>query len=185
LSSPQSIGAKILDGAVGGWELAGMGGWRTGRPVRLNPSNANINNNIRMEVTYGSFIDPSKPDVANPAFTDNSKVFYSSRDTLPKDPLRRFYNAKDADQFVYGTLPPVFPRLRQPSRYDYDMSLMKAFYLSGDNRRYLQVRMEGTNFLNARGFGNYNTSINTTYFGMITSAGQSPRNIQISARLVF
>jgi hypothetical protein len=45
--------------------------------------------------------------------------------------------------------------------------------------------MEGTNFFNIRGYGNYNTSIGTTYFGLITSAGQNPRNIQISARIVF
>lgn len=186
LGSPQSIGAKILDGAVGGWELAGMGNFRSGRPVRLNPSNANINNNIRMEVTYGSFIDPANPTASNPAFAgDMSKVFYSSRDPIPTSPLRRFFNAKDADQFVYGTLPPIFPRLRQPSGYAYDMSLMKAFYLGGEGKRYVQVRMEGTNILNIRGFGSYGTTINTTYYGMITSAGMSPRNIQISARLVF
>ena len=77
------------------------------------------------------------------------------------------------------------PRLRQPSSYQYDMSLMKAFYFTEEGKQYLQFRMEGRNFFNIRGFGAYNTTIGTRYFGMITAAGQSPRSIQMSARIVF
>ena len=79
----------------------------------------------------------------------------------------------------------IFHNLRQPSSYSYDMSLMKAFPLASEGKRYLQFRMEGRNILNIRGYGPYNTTIETKYFGLITSAGQSPRAIQVSARIVF
>jgi hypothetical protein len=185
LGAPQTIGMKVLDGIVGGWELAGLGTLRTGRPITLVATTPNINNNIRAEWTYGNFIDPTNPTTSNPAFTSNSNVFYSSRDPLPQEPMRRFFNARDAQLFQYGDLPPIFPRMRQPSSYQYDMSLMKAFYFTAEGKQYLQLRMEGRNFFNIRGFGNYTTTIGTRYFGMITSAGQSPRSIQISARIVF
>ncbi len=185
LGDPQGVGMKLLDGVAGGWELAGMGSLRTGRPITLVATTPNINNNIRAEWTYGNFIDPTNPTTSNPAFTSNSGVFYSSRDALPTDPLRRFFNAKDAQVFQYGDLPPIFPRMRQPSAYSYDMSLMKAFYFTSEGKQYLQVRMEGRNFFNIRGYGTYNTTIGTRYFGMITAAGQEPRTIQVSARIVF
>ena len=186
LGSPNSTGAKILDHAVGGWEIAAMGFHRSGRPVTLQATTPNINNNIRMEWTYGNFIDPSNPTVDNPAFSTDDTVFYSSRDAVPSDPMRRFSNAKDAAIFTYGNLPPIFPRLRHPSSWGTDVSLMKSFYLTADDRSYLQFRMEGRNFFNIRGFGNYNTTIGTKYFGMITDAGaEGPRTIQMSLRLVF
>ncbi|MEO8126580.1 MAG: TonB-dependent receptor [Bryobacteraceae bacterium] len=185
LSSPQGWAMKVVDGAVGGWELAGLGSFRTGRPIPLVATTPNINNNIRAEWTYGNFIDPNNPTVSNPAFSDNSKVFYSTRDAVAADPLRRFFNAKDAALFTYGNLPPIFSTIRQPSAYSYDMSLMKAFPLASDGKRYLQFRMEGRNILNVRGYGPYNTTIGTKYFGLITAAGQSPRAIQMSARIVF
>jgi hypothetical protein len=112
-------------------------------------------------------------------------VFYSTRDALPTDPQRRFFNAKDAAVFTYGNLPPIFSKLRQPSSYSYDMSLMKAFRFDSEGKRYLQFRMEGRNILNIRGFGPYNTTIGTRYFGLITTAGQNPRAIQMSARIIF
>ncbi len=185
LGGPSSIGGKILDGAVGGWELAGVGSIRSGRPVTLAASNININNNIRVEATYGNFIDPSNPTINNPGFASNDKVLFSSRDTIPTDIQRRFYNVANAQQFVYGNLPPIFPRTRHPGNTNYDMSLMKAFYFTDNRSRYLQLRMEGTNFFNIRGWGPYGTTIGTRNFGLISSAGNSPRTIQVSMRLVF
>jgi hypothetical protein len=185
LSSPQNFGMKVLDGALGGWELAGMGTIRSGRPVTLVATTPNINNNVRVEWTYGSFADPNNPTVDNPAFNTNGNVFYSTRDPLPDQPLRRFFNAVDAKQFTYGTLPPIFPRLRHPGNYNYDVSLMKSFFLTRERGTYLQLRLEGNNFFNIRGYGNYNTTIGTRYFGMITDAGNAPRNLQVSMRLIF
>lgn len=185
LGSPQSIGAKILDGAVGGWELAGIGTYRSGRPIVLTATTPNINNNIRAEWTYGNFIDPTNPTIDNPAFGGKSSVFYSTADTVPTNPSRRFFNATDAQVFTYGNLPPIFPRTRQPMNINYDMSLMKSFYFTTEHRSYFQLRMEATNFFNIRGFGTYNTTIGSKYFGMITAAGNTARAIQASARIVF
>jgi len=185
LGSPSNFGPKILDGAIGGWQLAGLGSYRSGRPVILDATTPNINNNIRAEWTYGNYLT-TDPNILNPAFTDNSQVLYSSRDTRPANLVRAFTNVGDAQLFTYGTLPPIFPKIRQPSRTQYDMSLMKAFPFNADARRYLQFRMEGSNIFNIRGYGNYNTKIGTNDFGLITNAGPyGPRTIQVSARIVF
>ena len=69
--------------------------------------------------------------------------------------------------------------------FNSDMSLMKSFYFLPEHRSYLQFRMEASNIFNIRGFGPYNTTIGSKYFGMITAAGNTERSIQMSARIVF
>ena len=185
LSRPNSFGSNLVDYAIGGWQLAGLGSYRSGRPVVLQGATPNINNNIRAEWTYGNYLS-SDLNILNSAFTDKSQVFYSSRDPRPANIVRAFTNVGDAKLFTYGTLPPVFPNVRQPSRTQYDMSLMKAFPFTTDGNKYIQFRLEGSNIFNIRGWGNYNTSIGTNDFGLITSAGPyGPRTIQVSGRFVF
>lgn len=185
LGTPANFGTKALDFVVGGWELAGLGSYRSGRPVVIQGTSRNTNNNIRVEWTYASF-GPGGATIDNPAFTDKNQVFYSTRDARPPGLVRRFDNVVDAQKFVYGTLPPIFPNLRHPSRIGYDMSLMKAFYFRPEGRQYLQFRMEGTNIFNIRGFGNYGDVFGTNDFGLITQAGPfGERRIQMSARIVF
>lgn len=66
------------------------------------------------------------------------------------------------------------------------MSLMKAFPFTAEGKRYLQLRLEGSNIFNFRGWGNFNTTIGTNDFGLITGAGPyGPRTIQVSGRIVF
>lgn len=51
---------------------------------------------------------------------------------------------------------------------------MKKFFFTGEGKRYLQFRMEGSNIFKISGFGRYNTG-----------AGNTERRIQMSARIVF
>ncbi|MDZ4796976.1 MAG: TonB-dependent receptor, partial [Bryobacteraceae bacterium] len=184
LGTPNSFGAKALDFAFGGWEFAGTGILRSGRPVVFDATTPNINNNVRVEWTYGSFAGAGT-SVSNARFGDPRQVFYSQADARLNDRITRFDNVVDAQRFTYGTLSPVFGDLRHPGRTNYDLSLMKAFYFSSERKQYLQLRMEGTNIFNIRGFGSYNTKIGTRDFGLITAPGNTERRIQMSARIVF
>jgi hypothetical protein len=184
MKSPDNFGQKALDFVVGGWELAGTGSYRSGRPVVLNARTPNINNNIRVEWTYGNYLT-ANPSIDNSRFTGFSQVFRGPLDGRSTDMVRRFDNVGDAQLFTYGNLPPIFPNTRNAGIATYDMSLMKAFRLNSDGRRYVQFRMEGNNILNMRGFGPYNTQIGTLDFGLITSPGLPARTIQASVRVVF
>lgn len=64
--------------------------------------------------------------------------------------------------------------------------MAEAFRTSRDQEgRFLQLRMEAVNALNQRAFGPYNTTMGTPYFGLITTAGNVERRMQVSARIVF
>jgi len=88
-----------------------------------------------------------------------------------------------AQLFVLGNLPVNDPGYRNPSFHQMDISIMKNFRIR--EGKYLQIRAEGQNAFNIRGFGQYNSSVGSNNYGLITSAGNSPRQIQMSARINF
>ncbi len=207
LGSGNTLGRKVADYVVGGWQLAGLGSYRSGRPVMFDFASSGLNaGNLRIERTYGTFAT-SDPNVVNPLFTNKSQVFYSSRDPRPANLIRAFTNLVDTRPFVYGTVPPIFPNVRHPGRTQYDMSLMKSFPFTADGGKYLQFRVEGSNIFNIRGWGDYNATVGFADFGLITSVtpsrpaqggagGRTPssasvpteygaRTIQVSARIIF
>ena len=63
------------------------------------------------------------------------------------------------------------------------MSLMKNFRFK--EGRYLQIRAEGQNAWNIRGLGGVSASAGSPGYGLITSAGNTARQIQLSARINF
>ena len=90
---------------------------------------------------------------------------------------------KSAQSFVSGNLPPNDPAYRNPSFYQMDISLMKNFYFT--ETRYVQFRAEAQNVFNIRGLGNIQSQIGNTYYGLITTAGNTERQIQLSLRVNF
>jgi hypothetical protein len=89
-----------------------------------------------------------------------------------------------AQNYVAGNLPAVDPSLRNPTFTQTDLSIMKNFYVHSE-KRYLQIRAEGQNAFNIRGYGTYNNTLGNAFFGEITNAGNTPRQIQMSARFIF
>lgn len=74
--------------------------------------------------------------------------------------------------------------LRGPGLTDVDFSLYKDFTLGRSESRYLEARWDFFNFLNDVNLGLPNSTVFSTTFGRITSAG-SPRISQVSLRIVF
>jgi hypothetical protein len=191
LGDPTSSGAKVLNQVVGGWSFAGTTLWRSGRPVLLDFSNANVGNSIRVEQTFGSWAPGYGPGNAGSGFGgSNGPLLYGPNQPIPSltsSAVRRLNpNAfLDAAAFTYGNIPSSFSNIRNPSNVNHDLSLMKDFPLSHEGSRFLELRMEGLNIFNIRGFGQYNSKVGDSKFGLITTAGNHERNIQVSMRLFF
>ena len=82
-----------------------------------------------------------------------------------------------------GDLPPNDDKYRNPEYHQWDLSLMKNFPFGGS--RFVQIRAEAQNLFNIRGFGTYSSQIGNANYGLITAAGNGPRQIQLSARVNF
>lgn len=183
LGDPQGFGARALDYVVGGWQLAGITRYRSGRPVVFE--HYTLNNDIRVESTFASFANPNDTNLLAGGGSSDS-FLYSTGDRVTASTPRIFDLTKfaPAQAFTYGTLPSVYDALRHPGNINESVSLLKRFNF-GEGTRYFQVRMEAANIFNRRGLGRYRTNLNDNYFGLITGAGNIERRIQLSGRFVF
>ena len=186
LGSPKGAAQLIADGAIGGWQLAGTGIYRSGRPVIFGNTNNEIDNSVGILSVYGSVLSNN---LTNPGYVQTG---YGLNQALPAN-AGRFDTSQflQGESFVYGNMAPIYGNIRQPGNGQFDMSLMKKFPLSADAaKRYLQLRLEASNAFNIRGLANYNTTLGQPTFGYVsevngTIAGNTERHAQISARIVF
>jgi hypothetical protein len=185
LASPSGFGQRALNLVAGGWQFAGNYSYITGNPVILTGSTtSNINNGIKINQTWGSYAT-SNHDLINPAYRGDSQVLYGPLQPVTSSSIGWLNPAAvvGAQAFISGNLPPTDGAYRNPPFYQLDVSFQKNFRIT--EARYIQIRAEGQNALNIRGFGSYNTSIGTPTYGLITTAGNTPRQIQLSARINF
>ncbi|MEO8679135.1 MAG: TonB-dependent receptor [Vicinamibacterales bacterium] len=185
MGSPSSTSARILDYVVGGWQFAGLYQFYTGTPITLTGSTtSNINNTIKINQTWGSYASDDH-NLISPGFTGNKDVLHSPVDPVTSGSIRFLDPTKvvGARVFVSGNLPPNLDEYRNPGYQQADLSLMKNFRFGG--ARVLQIRAEAQNMLNIRGFGPYNAQIGNANYGLITTAGNLPRQVQLSARFSF
>jgi hypothetical protein len=183
LGSPGSLGARLLEKAVGGWEYAGTAIYRSGRPVSFVPQTGDSFLNDGLSSLWGQII-------ANP----NNSSFSEAVQTLtsglqdPAAQTRRFNTSAFVTTaqagMVVSNIPVIYPWIRHPGATNYDASLMKNFPIRGEHCR-LQFRVEAQNLFNIRGFGQYNTNYDSSTFGLITASALNPRKLQISGRIFF
>jgi hypothetical protein len=139
----------VAKGALNGWEFSGVSIFRSGTPAEISPSIAGVTTGA---VTTGSYtFGPMVYLTGAPIFNQNVGV---NGDHI--NPAA-FYVGQPGD------LAP-WPRTyyRNPGTNNFDMSLFKNFKLSGEGKKYLQLRLEAFNAFNHTQFSGYNTSTNLT-----------------------
>ncbi len=186
LGSPTSLGAKVFDGVIGGWEYAGIWIYHSGTPLNFTPQVTTVSQYSGVSSLFGSITATPMSAITPSGYTSDSQVLASGLDDHSKFTVRRFDSSKFSNptDMTVGNMPDIFPWIRNPGATSYDGSLMKNFRLWREGTR-LQVRVEAQNLLNIRGLGAYNTTFGSPDFGLITSSAQNPRNMQMSMRLFF
>jgi hypothetical protein len=84
---------------------------------------------------------------------------------------------------TYGDTPRQMSYLRRPWTINEDLALLKNFVIR--ERGSLEVRASASNAPNRVLFGAPNTTQSSADFGRITGSGNSPRSVQLGARLSF
>ena len=86
--------------------------------------------------------------------------------------------------YTYGTSPrSMVDKLRNVNSFNESMSLKREFRLM--ESKSLVVQADVSNPTNFVIFGNPSTSFTSTSWGTITSQGNGPRYVQLSARVKF
>jgi hypothetical protein len=86
--------------------------------------------------------------------------------------------------YSFGNIPAVFPNVRNPGGFETDGTLFKNFYFTGDQRRYLNLRLEALNLFNHPNFGAIDNNPDSPTFGGIQGKAGN-RVMQVGLRLFF
>lgn len=128
---------------------------------------------------------------SGPPLSWGNVIYYGGAiDFNPHDPNGRSFNTAEfntvtSQQLVYNvrTLNTMFNNLRQDPIKNLDASLLKQFAFTESS--YFQLRFETFNVTNRVQFGAPNLTPTSSTFGIIASQANTPRRIQIGARLVW
>ncbi len=149
-------GSRLLDVAVGGWALNGSLTLHSGPPLAWG--------NV---IYYGGPLNFQNHQPNGPAF-DITQFNTASSQQLASN-LRTF--------------PTMFGNLRRDPTKNLDVSILKKFSLG--EKRYMQIRFETFNVTNRVTFGAPNLTPTSSAFGQISTQANTPRRIQMGARLVW
>jgi hypothetical protein len=177
---------RIIDAAIGGWEITGAGRWRSGFPQ--SPSNGfNFPTNFFL-TTDGTLTGSLRTSLTRHESASGATV------ASQIGTVNLFSNAKDALSHIGFTLPGL-PGSRNslvgPAYASLDMGLHKSFRLWSERTR-LQFRATAFNVLNSVNFSDLGVSLDPTSpatFGQITSTAGTARgggrDMEFAARFEF
>lgn len=154
---------KIVNGVIGGWQVAGISSFKDGFPLAI--TNATNNSN--------SFGGNQRPNVlTNP--------------TLSSPSIYEWFNTAAFAQpaaFTFGDAPRTLPYLRAQGTLNTDMTLQKYWGLWNETSK-LQLRAEFYNLFNRTQFFAPGTTFGTSSFGVIPGA-LAARSIQFGMKLYW
>ncbi len=154
---------KIVDAAIGGWQVAGIMNFKDGFPLAI----VNATNNTN---SYGGNQRPNI--VADPNLKGNS--------------IYKFFNTAAFAQpapFTFGNAPRTLGYLRAQGTDSTDLTLQKYWRLWSETSR-LQLRAEFYNLFNRTQFFAPNTTYGNSTFGVIPGALPA-RSIQFGMKLYW
>jgi hypothetical protein len=154
-----AVGTELLKG----WELTGITTFATGLPVGMGEGDDQSLCNCGWSVpnfTPGKILNNANP---------RSGQTYFNTSLFSLDALGRTGNSSSA--FFHG-----------PGIDNFDMALLKNFKIT--ESKTLEFRLEAFNIFNQAQFSNPDGNINSSVFGLVTSAA-APRILQMALRFEF
>jgi hypothetical protein len=150
------VGSRIGNALLGGWALNGVLTLQSGAPVAWGNM-----------LYYGG-----------PLNLQNHQP-----DGLAFDTTR--FNTVSSQQLVNNirTFPTQFGDLRADPVKNVDLSVLKSFHFA--EQKYFQIRFESFNSTNRVTFAAPNVTPTSSTFGQITTQANTPRRLQVGARLVW
>jgi hypothetical protein len=155
-------GNKLVNGAVGGWQIAGITTFKSGFPLAILAVTNNTN-------SFGGNQRPNivgDPRLANPT-------------------VERWFNTGAFAQptaFTFGNTPRTMPNLRSHGTNNFDFSLQKYWRLGEQTK--LQFRSEFFNLFNRTAFYQPDTLFGDPGFGQVFQAYPA-RSIQFGIKLYW
>ncbi len=156
-------GSKVLDAAIGGWQIAGVSSFKDGFPLSIADATNNTN-----------------------SFGGNQRPNVSGNTAAAKQSIYTWFNTQAFTQpnaFTFGNAPRTTGYLRAQGTLNFDMTLQKYWQLWNEASR-LQLRAEFYNLFNRTQFFAPGTTFGTSTFGVVPGALPA-RSIQFGLKLYW
>ena len=168
------LSSRLTDRIAGGWNIAGFLESASGTPMSV-----------------GSGITLPKGGGGNRVFVTSYDNWRAPIAGGKFDPARDLWWSKAAFQQVpdsvlqstIGNAAPNNPKVRSPWNFNESLSLSKSFGITEHAR--VVLRLESFNVLNRVRWGGPSGTYTSTDFGKVTSQANSPRQVQLGAKIVF
>lgn len=180
---------KLVDLAVGGWELGGVQRYQSGEPISFGCASGipGQDNCIRYSRVQGQSLKSAayqSNQKINPFGTENSvfnrAAFYDQNQPISAgNPLGR----PAGGAFRFGDMPRVTGEIRNFKYLNEDFSLIKDFHFS--EKSFFQLKGEFLNAFNRHIFGIPDTESANGDFGVPTYTINGPRTLQVTGRVTF
>ncbi|MPZ17714.1 MAG: hypothetical protein GEV06_07370 [Luteitalea sp.] len=166
----------LVRAIASGWQISGITQFRSGRPLGPIEAACNLPS---AGTCYADF---------NPDFSGSVRINgdYGDGDVLGVNPPS--YINRDAfvspASFTYGNTSRTLAHdLRNPSFYNQDLSVRRDFRIGGGVK--LMIGAEVFNVFNTVVFGDIQTNITNESFGQVGRQVNTPRVVQVKARIQF
>lgn len=162
-----------------GWELNGVYTVQSGTPLPLYNVTNTVGNYTAVTDVYGTFNSNSFPNYnGQPLTVSNSKG----------QRLNQWFNVGAFSQpppFTYGTAARTITAVRTDGTNNLDLGVFKNNRFGRDERLNLQLRGEFFNVANHVRFGPPGLAFGNATFGVVSTQGNTPRQIQLAAKFIF
>lgn len=183
----QFLSQGILGQVIGGWRIAGISTYASGTPVAIYPGYglplyANSSNRVtildyngwRAKTATGKF-DPFKDRWYDPALFSATPVLAGNA------PASGYKGIVLKDKFGVSTV--RNPKERYPWGFNESVSLARTFRFT--ERLSIELRGEAFNVFNRVQWQGPNTDISSNDFGRVFGQNNSPRQMQLAAKIEF
>ena len=173
------VGYSNFHSFAGGREVNRIYTAQSGIPVALISQTNTVGNYSNVTDVYG---------MANSNTRPNNNGTSAKLDGAPNTRLNQWFNTSVFSQpaaFTYGNASRTLPDMRADGMNNLDFSLFKNNRFGHEDRFNLQIRAEFFNVLNHVRFGNPGFQFGLATFGVVSAAGNSPRQVQLAAKLLF
>lgn len=166
----------VLNAAIGNWRVSGIHTYVSGTPLMITCSQNFFGAGQNARCSFAPGVSEGRIPLINPAWGSDTEVAF----TVPYLNQAAFVLPPN---MTYGDTPRRMSYLRTPWTVNEDFALMKDFKLT--ERVNFELRASASNVINRVTLGAPVNTQNSQNFGFITAQGNSPRNVQMGARLSF
>jgi len=181
LNNTDTLANKLVNGALGGWNISGTTTLRGGTPFPVVCGGSYCRNWI--SIGQGRHTRPRFADVRVPYAND-----ISGHQALEGSAGQKYYLIPAGFRYVkdmeIGDVGSTLQGVRGPGFSQWDFAVSKNFGL-GKESRYLQFRGEFENLFNHMNTANPDNTMSSRTFGLITGQSGNPRRILIAAKIYF